>query len=179
MERARQLDRLLRSRGTPFAFMGGLAVNAWSIPAPTYDIDLCADLPEEAVPALVRELESEGFAPPPTAWLESVGRARFREFSVHWPFQDGLIPADFFVALDEFQMEALGRRRNVELDDGFTTDILAPEDLLVYKLIAWRPKDRAAIERLTMVQTSLDWDRVRRWARVYGVEDRLQEARGA
>ena len=90
-----------------------------------------------------------------------------------------VFPADFFVALDEFQMEALGRRRTVELDDGFTTDILAPEDLLVYKLIAWRPKDRAAIERLTMVQTSLDWDRVRRWARAYGVEDRLQEARGA
>jgi len=50
---------------------------------------------------------------------------------------------------------------------------------------AWRPKDRAAIERLTMVQTSLDWDRIGRWAkrrtpaaRVYGVEDRFREARG-
>jgi hypothetical protein len=178
MERARQLDRLLRRRGTPFAFMGGLAVNAWSIPAPTYDIDLCVDLPEEAVPALIRELESEGYSPPPTTWLESVGRARFREISVHWPFQGGLIPADLFVALDEFQREALGRRRTVELDEEFKTDILTPEDLLVYKLIAWRPKDCAAIERLTMVQTSLDWDRVRRWARVYGVEDRLQVARG-
>ena len=177
MECARQLDRLLRRRRTPFCFMGGLAVNAWSIPAPTYDLDLCADVPEEGVPALLEELASAGYAPPPTSWLESVGRARFREISVHWPFQGGLLPADLFVALDNFQKEALGRRRTVELDAGFRTEVLSPEDLLIYKLIAWRPKDRAAIERLTMVQTSLDWDRVRRWARVYGVEDRLREIR--
>jgi hypothetical protein len=179
MECARQLDKLLRVRGTPFAFMGGLAINAWSIPVPTYDIDVCADLPEELVPPLLRELESEGYVPPATDYIESVGKARFREVSVHWPFQGGLIPADLFVILDPFQKEALGRRRKVALDDEFETEILTPEDLLVYQLIAWRPKDRAAIERLTMVQTSLDWDYIRRWACVYGVEDRLNEVRGS
>jgi len=176
MERARQLDRLLKARRVGFAFMGGLAVNAWAIPAPTYDIDLCADVGEEHVPDLVRALEAEGFVPPPTSWIESVGQARFREVSVHWPFQDGMIPTDIFVALDAFQKEALGRRRTVELDEGFSTDILAPEDLLIYKLIAYRPKDRAAVERLLMVQRSLDWAAVRRWALRYDVAARLDEA---
>lgn len=155
--------------------MDGLAVNAWSIPAPTYDIDLCADVSLDQVPDLQGALSAEGYVPPSSGWIESVGKAAFREFSVHWPFQGGMIPADIFVALDPFQKEALGRRRTVEMDEGFRTEILLPEDLLVYKLIAFRPKDRAAIERLLVVHPDLDWERVRRWAGVYGVAGRLEE----
>jgi hypothetical protein len=45
---ARRLSELLTSRGITHAFIGGLAMNAWSIPAPTYDIDVCADLAGDA-----------------------------------------------------------------------------------------------------------------------------------
>ncbi|MBI3273494.1 MAG: hypothetical protein HYZ53_31205 [Planctomycetes bacterium] len=93
-ERVRQLHRLIEGCGFRVAVMGGLAVNAWTIPAPTYNIDLCIDAREEDVPALIRVLEAEGFVPPPSAWLESVGTPKFREFSVSWPFQDGLLPTD-------------------------------------------------------------------------------------
>jgi hypothetical protein len=156
--------------------MGGLAVNAWSVPAPTYDIDLCADLTVEEAPDLVRALEAEGFTPPLTGWVESVGAAGFREVSVGWPFQGGAIPAVVFIALDEFQKRALHRARRVELADGLASPILIPEDLMVYKLIAYRPKDRAAIERMLAVQDALDWPDVRRWAVHYGVESRFREA---
>ncbi len=176
LDRVRHLHGVLDARGLKFAFMGGLAMNAWTVPAPTYDIDLCVELAEEGVPGLIRALESEGFVPPPTAWLESVGTAKFREFSVSWPFQEGLIPADFYLALQPFQREAMTRSRLAELDDGFSTRILVPEDLLVYKLIAWRKKDQAAVERLLAVQRDLDWTCVRRWAQEYGVTDRLNEA---
>lgn len=118
-----------------------------------------------------RRSKTRGSPPPLTGRVESVGRAGFREISVGWPFQGGVIPADLFIALDPFQQEALQRSRPIELDDGFTTPVLLPEDLLVYKLIAYRPKDRAAIERLVTVQTHLDWGRVGAWAAHYGVDD--------
>lgn len=156
--------------------MGGLAINAWAIPTPTYDIDLCVAASEGDVPSLVRALAAEGFIPPPTPWLESVGRAKFREFTVSWPFQDGLIATDFFLALDPFQAKALDRRRTVELDDGFQTEILVPDDLLVYKLIAWRKKDQEAVERLLAVQRDLDWPYVRAWAERFGVVERFRES---
>ena len=155
--------------------MGGLAVNAWAIPTPTYDIDLCADLDEAHVPELLKALEAEGFVPPPTSGIESVGKAGFREVSVQWPFQGGLIPADIFIALDEFQRQALVRARRIELDEGFQTHVLLPEDLLVYKLIAYRAKDRAGIERLLAVQQSLEWAYVRRWAEHYDLAVRWRE----
>ncbi|MEK7468019.1 MAG: hypothetical protein AAB074_11440 [Planctomycetota bacterium] len=44
LSQARRLAEVLSSNRINHAFIGGLAMNAWSIPAPTYDIDLCADL---------------------------------------------------------------------------------------------------------------------------------------
>lgn len=176
LARARQLSQLLDARRTAHAFIGGLALNAWTIPAPTFDIDLCAALAPEAVPELVRRLEEEGFAPPPTSWLESIGPARFQEFTVHWPFELGMRPADIFLATDPFQKEMLARSRRVELDTGFITAVATPEDLLIYKLLADRPKDRAAVERLLAVQQELDWAYVRRWTARFGLEERLVAA---
>ena len=176
LDRARQISELLATRGTCHAFIGGLAANVWSIPAPTYDIDLCADLAPEAVPALVRELDDAGFVPPATSWLETIGQAKFREFRIHWPFQQGLRAADIFLAGDPFQRSALARRRSVELAEGFRADVVTPEDLVLYKLVAWRHKDRAAIERLLAVQTSLDQEYLREWADHLDVRVRLREA---
>jgi len=173
---ARRLAEVLSSRGIAHAFIGGLAMNAWSIPVPTYDIDVCAELDPEDVPDLIAELDRKGFVPPATAWIESIGSARFQEFTVHWPFQDGLRAADIFLATDAFQRNALARRRRVELEEGFQTDVVTPEDLLLYKLVAYRNKDRAAIERLLAVQSALEWEHVRKWAARLGVTARLEEA---
>jgi hypothetical protein len=177
LEQARRLSGVLTTRGISHAFIGGLAMNAWSIPAPTYDIDVCAELAPEQVPGLVADLDRAGFVPPPTSWLNSVGSARFQEFTVHWPYGTGLRAADIFLATDAFQKSALSRRRPVELAEGFRTSVIAPEDLLLYKLVAWRAKDRAAIERLLAVQSNLDWAYVRDWAGRLGVSPRLEEAR--
>ncbi|GIW71013.1 MAG: hypothetical protein KatS3mg102_0555 [Planctomycetota bacterium] len=174
--RSRQLAEILSARGTEYAFIGGLAMNAWTIPVPTYDIDLCAELEPDDVPALLEELEAGGFVPPPTSWIDAVGPARFRELTVHFPYGSGLRPVDIYLATDAFQREALARRRGVELDAGFFAYVATPEDLLVYNLLAWRPKDRSAIERLLLVQRDLDWDCVRGWSARFGVEDRLREA---
>ena len=104
------------------------------------------------------------------------GSARFQEFTVHWPFQDGLRAADIFLATDAFQKSALSRRRRVDLEEGFQTDVISPEDLLLYKLVAYRNKDRAAIERLLTVQSALEWKYVREWALRLDVTTRLKEA---
>jgi len=85
LDRARQLAELLSARGIAHAFIGGLAMNAWTIPVPTYDIDLCAKLTPEDVPDLIAELDRAGFVPPETSWIEAIGSARFQEFTVHWP----------------------------------------------------------------------------------------------
>ncbi len=150
-------------------------MNAWTIPVPTYDIDLCVGIGADDVADLIRQLDGAGFVPPPTSWLESVGAAKLQEFSVQFPYDAGLRPVDIYLATDDFQREALSRRRRIELEEGFHTYVVTPEDLLIYKLIAWRHKDRSGLERLLVVQRDLDWDYLRRWARRLGIESRLVE----
>lgn len=173
--KTRRMDEILRALNHPFAFMGGIALNVWTVPAPTYDIDICVAVPEEELPALRTALDRAGFLMPATSWIESVGSAGFKEMTVSWPFQEGLIPADIFLAWDPFQKEALVRRREVELDDGFRTWVVSAEDLLIYKLVAWRRKDQAAAENLLALQENLDRKHIDRWCGHFRVADRLRE----
>lgn len=176
IRRARQLAETLAERGIEHVFIGGLAVNTWAIPLPTYGIDLCIALAPGDVPSFVQALEPLGFIPPETTWIESVGKERFQEFTVHWPHGVGVRAADVFLATDPFQRQVLARRREVELEAGFRTSVATPEDLLVYKLVAYRPKDRAAIERILAIQGDLDWSYVRHWVERFGVKARLSES---
>lgn len=175
VRRARLLARVLESRGTHYAFIGELAMDAWTIPVPTYDLELCLAIGPEAAPDLVRALGSEGFLPPPTTWIESIGTARFQEFTVHFPYGAGLRAVDVYLATDPFQQEALSRRRRVELEAGFFTYVATAEDLLIYRMIAWRPKDRSGIERLLAVQRDIEWIYLRKWASRFRLDERLGE----
>jgi hypothetical protein len=47
---------------------------------------------------------------------------------------------------------------------------------MIYKLVAWRPKDRAAIDRLLSIQRTLDWNYVQNWADRFGILERFREA---
>lgn len=50
-----------------------------------------------------------------------------------------------------------------------------PEDLLIFKLIAGRPQDLADAHQLHEVHgATFDLQRVRRWCRDFGAEDRVE-----
>ena len=60
---------------------------------------------------------------------------------------------------------------------GVELPIVSPDDLLIYKLIAGRPQDLADIDKLVRFgRAPVDEPRVRRWAREWEVEDRLDRA---
>lgn len=111
-------------------------MNVRAVPLPTFDIDLCTAIRPDEVADVIALLERDGFIPPPTTWIESVGSQKFQEFTVHWPFGLGVRPADIYLATDEFQKSAPARRRRVDLEVGFASDVVTPEDLLRYKLVA-------------------------------------------
>ena len=55
--------------------------------------------------------------------------------------------------------------------------------MLIYKLLAGRPKDDLAIEGIVQVRRmaghSFDWALLERWAEDWGIDDRLQKLRSA
>lgn len=76
---------------------------------------------------------------------------------------------DLIVAAVDYQDEAIDR--------GLASHVLTVEDVLVHKLIAWRPRDREDIASILAGDPQLDLGYIEHWAREWDVLDRWQEAR--
>jgi hypothetical protein len=68
----------------------------------------------------------------------------------------------------EYQTVALDRQRE---------HILTVEDVIIHKLIAWRPRDRDDIASILEAGHPLDGQYIAEWAEAWGVLDRWNEAR--
>lgn len=80
----------------------------------------------------------------------------------------GGVKVDVLVAETDYQREALDRAV-----DG----VLTVEDVIVHKLLAWRPRDRDDIASILATGRPFDEAYVTRWAEAWEVTDRWEEAR--
>lgn len=79
----------------------------------------------------------------------------------------------------ELERAGLARRRvGVSAAEAW---VFTPEDLIVYKLIAGRPRDLDDIADVVAARTGagegLDWEHIERWAEAWDVADRLAAVR--
>src|SRR5206468_3706475 len=84
------------------------------------------------------------------------------------------VDIDLFLAESRFQQELLVRRRQVNLD-GVSVWLISPEDLVLLKLLAGRPRDIADIGDILFTLGQLDEIYMRLWARQLGVLDALEK----
>ena len=71
------------------------------------------------------------------------------------------------VAIVDYQSVALDRA---------TDHVLTAEDVIVHKLIAWRPRDRNDIASILDTGIELDDEYIRHWASEWDVADRWEQA---
>ena len=77
---------------------------------------------------------------------------------------------DVLLAVVEYQLVALDRA---------VDHVLTVEDVLVHKLIAWRPRDRNDVASILEVGMALDEAYIEHWAAEWDVSDRWAQARQA
>lgn len=170
----RQLIEVFDGLGVPYALMGGLAVRIYGIPRATYDIDFTLTIARESLPSMYKALESHGFTVPQpfhTGWVDSVAGlplVRIQHFSGQTATE-----IDVFLAESPYQNELMHRRRQENLN-GFSGWLVSPEDLVLLKLIANRPRDISDIADVLFTQGQLDETYMRQWADQLGVRDRLE-----
>lgn len=147
----------LESIQVSYLAYGGVAVGVWGDPRETQDVDAVISIPEEECPRLLGELARAGFAAearaeqtfPVDGWLRLRWGGRF---------------ADLCLGRTPFDRSALDRRRRMTL---FETAVwvASAEDLLLYKLTAYRFKDLADAEAILARQKNdLDLAYLRHWA---------------
>ena len=170
--------RMLDAEGFSYALIGALARNAWARPRATTDADFAVSVGADqvdrlraalaALGLLVRkELPDRAGGPVPELLLLVDGR-------------DPTLRLDLLVAHTPFEASVLARRVRTTVA-GVELFVATAEDLLVYKLVAGRPRDLADVEEVARTRADLgaevDWAYVERWADAFGVAGRVAALR--
>lgn len=123
--------------------IGGLAVIARGIPRQTVDIDATLWAEGLDVGDVLPALAAEGLLPR-TPDAVSFARERHVLLLRHEPTGT---PVELILAYLPFERSALERAELVDFG-GVTVPAATAEDLIVYKTVAWRDRDRSDVERL-------------------------------
>jgi hypothetical protein len=157
LEALAALDRTLRRLAAPAMIIGGIAVIARGVPRQTVDIDATIWGEAITIDQLVAELARDGIVPRTADAGEFARRHQvllLRHASTGTPLEISL-------AWLPFEREALNRSSEVDFG-GVAIRVAAVEDLVIYKAVAWRDRDRADIERLLVQHgTGIDLARIR------------------
>ena len=162
-ERILALEHALRA--IPHAFGGALALAYYAEPRATIDIDLNVFVHADRFPDVAAPLLELGVAaaePHAVASVANDGQGR-----VMWENT----PIDLFFSYDPFHDAAAAARRTVPFAAS-SIPILAPEHLVVCKVVFDRPKDWVDINAMLAAGVSLDVAEILRWVgRIAGDDD--------
>ncbi len=161
----RRVIDLVEREKVSYVVYGGLALPAWGQVVPTKDVDLLLRVREEEVGRLIGVLRQDGF--------HVNSRAETLFFIDTWFVASlGGRDADFALGTTPFDESAFARSVRIRMYER-AVPIVSAEDLILYKLAAYRRKDLGHIEDIIIRQgTKLDMAYLRDWAR------RIAEATG-
>ncbi|WP_438012036.1 DUF6036 family nucleotidyltransferase [Sorangium sp. So ce321] len=164
----------MRRRRLRWYVFGAQAAVAYGRPRMTADVDVTVDLAQTSTLTLVDDLSRAGFdrwsdpwgsgspfgalRPKPRMYLgdDFLREARLLPL-VHRPTG---MPIDVVIAASSLHTEFLDRRRLIALG-GVRVPMISPEDLVVTKVLAGRPKDLEDVSGVLLEQTDLDLERIR------------------
>jgi hypothetical protein len=143
LEALRAFHEALVELGAPFAFIGGVAVIARGVPRLTVDIDATVRAVDTDVDSVFQVLGRHDIHP---RIDEAREFARMHQvfLALHEPTGT---PIDLSLAWLDFENEAIGSSSEVDYAD-VRIPVAQAEDLVVYKIVAFRPRDLDDAEKL-------------------------------
>jgi hypothetical protein len=146
LQAAAKLEEVLRRHGWRFCFIGGIAIQRWSNPRFTQDIDLTLltgfGQEEEFVDVLLTELHPRKPDAREFALTRRVLLAKTKEG----------IEVDIALGALPFEERTVGRASTWHLREGVSLTTCSAEDLVVHKAFAGRDLDWGDVERVLIRQ---------------------------
>jgi hypothetical protein len=156
------LRRWLEATHTPYATIGGVGVSLLAGARATKDIDAVLWLDTTQVESFLPTGAAYGFVPRINDAAE-FARTRRVLLMEHQPTG---IPVDLSCGALPFENELIARARTLTIGS-LQLKVATPEDLIVMKAVAHRPRDLADIEAILNIQLNLDLARVRGWVKQF------------
>jgi predicted nucleotidyltransferase len=150
------LNGALGRAHVPFMMIGGVAVIAYGVKRLTTDVDAVVQGDAVEVAALVRALARAGIAPR-IERVELFARANLVLLMRH--VETG-VELDVSLGFTSFELEALESRQQVRFGS-VLAPMARPEDLVIFKALAGRPKDVDDATTLLILHRGIDLARVR------------------
>jgi hypothetical protein len=169
------LTKALQRIDSPSMVIGGIAVIAHGVARQTVDIDATILATRLDVSQILKVLAGCSIRPRIADVSEFAERSQVL-LLVHEKTQ---VTLEVSFAFSSFEREAL--ERAVEVDfAGVRILVAVPEDLVIYKALSWRDRDRYDIEQLlTLHGDRIDLERVRafvhEFAHILGTPERIAE----
>ncbi len=173
----------LEDLGVAYHVGGSVASSVYGVARATLDVDLVADLDQDAIRAFVERLEASYYVDE-----DMIRDAVTRRSSFNVIHHATMLKVDVFVLADRpFEQEAFSRRREDTLDDhegARVFPIASAEDTVLHKLL-WYRKGGGVSERqwhdvlgvLRVQGDALDRSHMDRWAAALDLEELLARAR--
>jgi predicted nucleotidyltransferase len=158
LEAASQIARFLEEQGIPYFIIGGLALQHWGEPRFTRDVDVTVLVTSNDLEPFVDAVLSRFQARIPDA----------REFALRHRVlliraQNG-VPIDLSLGIPGYEEEAFERSVEVDFPQVGHLRLIGPEDLIIHKCVAGRPRDMEDVEGILIRQRlRLDLGLIRRW----------------
>ena len=148
----------LEEHGIPYMIIGGQAVLLYGSPRLTKDIDITLGLGVNGLPEVISLIAELGLAVIPENYEEFV-----RDTMV-LPLKDEKtgIRIDLIFSYTPYEEEAIHRARAVRLG-ARSVRFAAPEDVIIHKIFAGRPRDMEDASVIITKNPDIDREYVRRW----------------
>jgi predicted nucleotidyltransferase len=158
LQAAIEVARFLEERGMRYFVIGGLALQHWGEPRLTRDVDITVlAQPGDLEPFVDAVLNR--FSPR----IPDARAFALRHRVVLVETKDG-VPVDLSLGIPGYEEEAWGRAVWVEFPGVGRLRIVGPEDLIIHKCVAGRPRDVEDVEGILIRQRlKLDLELVRGW----------------
>lgn len=142
--------------------IGGIAASLLGTPRLTADLDAVLLIGVDDIPRLIREAAKEGIAPRISGCEEFARKSHVLLLRHATSGTD----IDISLGLLPFEAEMVGRSQPHFIGP-LTLRLPTPEDLIILKAVAHRPKDLLDIEAIAANHPGLDRARVEHWVRQF------------
>jgi len=152
----------LKKHNIPYMIIGGQAVLLYGEPRLTRDIDLTLGVNTEYVDELLKVIRELSLKPIP----ENI--KLFVQQTMVLPALEETtgIRVDFIFSFTPYEIEAIKRARKITII-GQEVCFASPEDVIVHKIFAGRPRDIEDVRSIILKNLDIDTQYIRRWLKEF------------
>lgn len=176
LELIKEVATLLEQAGIGYMMTGSMAMAVYATPRMTRDIDMVIQVTHEDIEKIMRLFQNDFYIDETSVRQAVDNRGMFN--IIH---NESVIKIDFIVRRDEeYRNQEFSRRQQIEIE-GTTISVVAPEDLILSKLVWAKQSDSELqlgdVRQMFAEINEIDDDYLDKWSEKLGVANLLGKAR--